>query len=421
MDEKNRADQYAGHINSRILPFIDYTELQASYASDMVYAKGILNRLHEAMVEIYGSERLEDDGGDGFVLIPGVVRGIDSGKMCVALLELDLSSSGEHWGTSFLCEYGVIGQDGIEKVSNNDAVLKAEITEIVSKYLPYDYCYTASVIGDIHINWNRLPEEIKDVLKDFHNHRAALLHEEDAADLYALGTNMMDSFDFVIKMEAVIPGFDSDGVQKILEYADSLGAEGSTVKGEYLRGIADGFDSAAQQYGQEVARKLLDLSPAVIADPAKIQDAAMLLHKVVEMEQLPQLLVSSKPVHDGSMEQKTYDLGFGFLGNGITVWNRAEERDGDYVTVAHISTEREVKVYDKDMPDSVKERIQAVAQSPDTWAFGIKSLPGMPDKTHAQDDKPSVLEKIREAEKKPKTPKEPKKAAPKRKKSEPEH
>jgi len=69
------------------------------------------------------------------------------------------------------------------------------------------------------------------------------------------------------------------------------------------------------------------------------------------------------------------------------------------------------------MPDSVRERIQAVAQSPDTWAFGFKSLPGMTDKTTAQDEKPSVLEQIRDAAK---TPKEPKTDKPSRIKSGPE-
>ena len=300
MNDKSKTDQYVDYINSHILPFIDYYELQASYDTDMVYAKGILNRLHGAVSAVYGGERLgeNESDSDGFVIIPGVVRGRDSGKICVALLELDLSSSGEHWGTSFLCKYGVIAQDGIEKVSNNDAVLKAEIAEVVSTYLPYDYCYTASIPGDIHVSKSRLPDEIKAVLEGFRDHWAVLQFEQ----------------------------------------------------------------------GEEKGHK-------------------------------------------------PYNLGYGFLGNGITVWNRAEEKNGDYVTVAHISTEREVTAYDKDMPDSVMKRINAVAQSPDTWAFGFKSLPGMPDKTAAQDEKPSVLDKIRGAAN---APKEPKADNPSRKKTGPE-
>ena len=62
---------------------------------------------------------------------------------------------------------------------------------------------------------------------------------------------------------------------------------------------------------------------------------------------------------------KQYDLNYGHLGNGLTVWNRAEERDGDYVTVAHIDPDRFVKFYDKDMPDNLKARIEHIARTSD--------------------------------------------------------
>jgi len=175
MSDKSKTDLFVEHVNSHILPFIDYSALQASYDSDMVYAKGILNRLHEAMVTAYGSERLsETDGENGFVVIPGVVCGRESGKTCLALLELDLSSSGEHWGTSYLCKYGVISQDG----AANNSVLKSEIKEINAAYIPYDYGYTATIPGDIHVDRASLPDGIKSILDDFKNHRAALQSED---------------------------------------------------------------------------------------------------------------------------------------------------------------------------------------------------------------------------------------------------
>lgn len=61
------------------------------------------------------------------------------------------------------------------------------------------------------------------------------------------------------------------------------------------------------------------------------------------------------------MPEKQYDLSFGHLGNGLTVWNRLEETDGDYRTVAHIDPDRKVTFYDKDMPDSVKAEIEKAA------------------------------------------------------------
>ena len=181
MNEKNKMDQYIDHINSHILPFIDYYQLQESYGTDMLYAKGILTRLHEAMVSVYGGIELNEmDGDDGFVTIPGVVRGRESGNICIALLTLDLSSSGEHWETSYLCKYGVISQSG-SGIADNNSVLKAEIKETNAAYLPYDYAYTAVIPDDIHIEKSRLPKAIKSVLNDFLKHRAELQFEDDAA------------------------------------------------------------------------------------------------------------------------------------------------------------------------------------------------------------------------------------------------
>ena len=97
MDGKTNTDQFVEYINKNILPFIDYTALQASYDTDMAHAKGVLNWLHKAMIAEYGSEHLDEyDGDEGFVVIPGIVRGRETGKICLALLDIDLSSSGEH-------------------------------------------------------------------------------------------------------------------------------------------------------------------------------------------------------------------------------------------------------------------------------------------------------------------------------------
>jgi len=170
MSQTNTVDQYIEHINSHILRFIDYSRLQKSYETDMVYAKGVLHRLHEAMVDSYGSERLGMDHGDeGFVVIPGIVRGMESGNVCLALLDLDLSSSGEHWGTSFLCEFGVVPQG----VGDNERAGKIMGDRIGS----YDYCYTATIPNDIHVEEMRLPADLKSILKDFRNHKEVFDHE----------------------------------------------------------------------------------------------------------------------------------------------------------------------------------------------------------------------------------------------------
>jgi RNA polymerase-interacting CarD/CdnL/TRCF family regulator len=60
-------------------------------------------------------------------------------------------------------------------------------------------------------------------------------------------------------------------------------------------------------------------------------------------------------------EAKKYDLGFGSLGNGTTVWNRAQQVNGDYKTVAHISVGGNITYYDKKMPEDVKRQIEDMA------------------------------------------------------------
>lgn len=57
-----------------------------------------------------------------------------------------------------------------------------------------------------------------------------------------------------------------------------------------------------------------------------------------------------------------YKLGYGLLGNGVTVWNSLVEEHGDYQTIAHISPEGEVTFYQDDLPDAVIQRIQNQAE-----------------------------------------------------------
>ena len=73
--------------------------------------------------------------------------------------------------------------------------------------------------------------------------------------------------------------------------------------------------------------------------------------------------------------QKAYDLGFGHLGNGLTVWNRMEEVDGDYRTVAHIAPDRTVQIYDEEMPQEIRDRIQQVADTSEMTVSTTQNAP----------------------------------------------
>jgi hypothetical protein len=64
-------------------------------------------------------------------------------------------------------------------------------------------------------------------------------------------------------------------------------------------------------------------------------------------------------------EAKRYDIGSGWMGNGLTIWNRAEEKNGDYKQIAHISKDGTLKIYDKGLPSDIKKMFQ-------TWADTMK-------------------------------------------------
>jgi len=65
------------------------------------------------------------------------------------------------------------------------------------------------------------------------------------------------------------------------------------------------------------------------------------------------------------VEAKRYDIGSGWMGNGLTIWNRAEEKNGDYKQLAHISKDGTLKIYDKGLPNDIKKMFQ-------TWADTMK-------------------------------------------------
>ena len=81
--------------------------------------------------------------------------------------------------------------------------------------------------------------------------------------------------------------------------------------------------------------------------------------KVQENPLNDHLKVAKKQPEEKAVE---YDIGMGYLGNGLTVWNRAVEVNGDYQNIAHISPEGEITYYVQDLPQSVVERIRQTAE-----------------------------------------------------------
>ncbi|MGN0273540.1 MAG: LPD11 domain-containing protein [Chordicoccus sp.] len=82
-----------------------------------------------------------------------------------------------------------------------------------------------------------------------------------------------------------------------------------------------------------------------------------------------------EPVAPAMPQPKAYDLSYGHLGNGITVWNRLEEEHGDYKTVAHIAPDRTVTIYDEEMPQAVREEIQRIADTSEITISATQDAP----------------------------------------------
>ncbi len=82
-----------------------------------------------------------------------------------------------------------------------------------------------------------------------------------------------------------------------------------------------------------------------------------------------------EPVAPTVPQAKAYDLGYGHLGNGLTVWNRLEEERGDYKTVAHIAPDRTVTIYDEEMPQMVRDEIQRIADSSEMTISATQDAP----------------------------------------------
>ena len=82
-----------------------------------------------------------------------------------------------------------------------------------------------------------------------------------------------------------------------------------------------------------------------------------------------------EPVAPTTSQAKAYDLGYGHMGNGLTVWNRLEEEHGDYKTVAHIDPDRTVTIYDEEMPQAVRDEIKRIADTSEMTISATQDAP----------------------------------------------
>jgi hypothetical protein len=73
--------------------------------------------------------------------------------------------------------------------------------------------------------------------------------------------------------------------------------------------------------------------------------------------------VIGKVIGSKLSEAKKYDVGAGYMGNGLTIWNRAEEEHGDYRIIAHIDSYGKISIRDKQIPSDVMKMIKDWAEA----------------------------------------------------------
>jgi len=164
----DNTDKYIKILNDRVLPYIDYNNLAESYESeDKAYAKGILKILHDNMAKAYGTDYFDCHGDEEYIVTPAVIQSKKTGAIALALLDIDLSSSGELCGINIFSEYGLIN---VTNKSIHDTIRD----KIGKRYYPLSYGYTADIEGDIHDKLAAPTKDIKDFLKTYKKYEITL-------------------------------------------------------------------------------------------------------------------------------------------------------------------------------------------------------------------------------------------------------
>lgn len=180
--------------------------------------------------------------------------------------------------------------------------------------------------------------------------------EDDGArelDWRGVGT-FKDLFDALDRQENVYHAYPEDSVVRerlFAELAGRLGCDYGVIYDQWL-GSRVQIGKLTQLFGESPASGARDQGPGAREGVSEFTNSETITEKEHELG---------------------YDLGFGHKGNGIVVWNRLQEEHGDYKRVAHISADRVVTYYDKNMPDGVKQRIRSFAAKEDPTISATQS------------------------------------------------
>lgn len=152
-------EKFINRVN-KLIEQLDYKKLDHSCNDeDKSYAKDFLGKLHSAFIESYGTDYLDYSSGE-FVELPAVIRGEKTGVIAIGLVNVDLHSSGEHYGTYIFSKYGIIDHGG----DNTSPRLEKYMTET---FVPYQYWYTPYIADDHHVDFNSIPKEVKEIMSEY--------------------------------------------------------------------------------------------------------------------------------------------------------------------------------------------------------------------------------------------------------------
>jgi hypothetical protein len=131
----------------------------------------------------------------------------------------------------------------------------------------------------------------------------------------------------------------------------------TSKKGIYVQQNASGKWKVSINVGNTDFAKTMNDEFPTEARAMKFANSILKHHKGVKsVTKLPSLREESV------VNEAKYDIGMARKGNGLTIYNKAEEENGDYKNVAHIDNKGKVKYLDKKIPSNIKKEIEAEAK-----------------------------------------------------------
>jgi hypothetical protein len=157
----------------------------------------------------------------------------------------------------------------------------------------------------------------------------------------------------------------------IRQVAETLGGIADAAQEYTLREGGDWFDRVTIKRNMSELKKLqsafekesLEARAQEQRLEALYEDMGNVLGRYFEIANVSEKVMKERLGRTSIQEAKKYDIGSGWMGNGLTIWNRAEEQHGDYKIIAHIGKDGTLSIRDKQLPSEIKQMFQMWADT----------------------------------------------------------